>query len=179
MEGEIVETPPTPYQPTEAQLARAAALKQFNRLAVYLPVTLFAIIVLVLFVLMLINALPAEGSQATRQLLSGLADIILIVTLMPLWLMLTLIPVAVIVLLVQMRQKDVSPLRGLQILLWRVDSKVGQLQAKTEELAPKAAAPVIEANARLTFLSAWLEALKHHFSPEARRNEKRGNSGEL
>ncbi len=164
-----VSTPPTPepYQPTEAQLGRAAALKRFNRLTVYLPVTFFALIVLILFVLMLINALPNETSFSTRQLLSGLADIILIVSIIPIWLVLTIIPVGAIAVWVQMRQKDVSPLRGLQILLWRVDSKVGQLKAKTDEVAPKVAAPVVTAHARITFVSAWLNALKRLFWPSS------------
>ena len=128
----------------------------------------FTLIALGLFILMLVKALPNETSQSARQLLSGLADIILIVTIIPLWLVLTLIPVGAIAVWVQMRQKDVSPLRGLQILLWRVDSKVGQLKAKTNEVVPKLAAPVVEANARLAFVFAWLDAVKRLFWPGTR-----------
>lgn len=159
----VIETPPETYQPTTAQLERAAALRRFNRLAVYLPVLLFALIALILFVLMLINALPNEGSQATRSLLSGLADIILIVTIIPLWLVLTLVPVGAIVLVVQMRQRDISPLRGLQTLFWRIESKLGQVQQKTEEVAPKAAAPVIKVNAQLSFVLTWLDRMRYFF----------------
>ena len=163
-----IETPaplvPEPtFQPTVAQLERAAALQRFNRLAVYLPLVLFALVGLVLFVLMLINALPNEGSRNTREFLSGIADIALIAAIIPLWLVATVIPIGVIVLLVQMRQRDVSPFRGLQTLLWRIESKVGQLQQKTNELAPKAAAPVIKANAGITFALAWVDQMRHYF----------------
>jgi len=151
------------FQPTVAQLARAAALQRFNRLAVYLPLILFALVGFILLVLMLINALPNEGSSKIREFLSGIADIAVIMAIIPLWLVATAIPIGVIVLFVQMRQRDVSPLRGLQTLLWRIESKVGQLQEKTNELAPKAAAPVITVNARLTFALAWIEQMRHYF----------------
>lgn len=162
-------TSATEYQPTEAQLARAAALRRFNRLAIYVPLILFALIALALFILMLVNALPNEGSQDTRQFLSGLADIIVIVTVIPLWLLITLIPVGAIALFVSMRQRDIRPLRGLQMLFWRIESKVGLVQEKTQEIAPKAAAPVIKANAQLHFVFAWLDQMRHFF----RRSNKK------
>lgn len=164
-----METPSPPlvpeptFQPTIAQLARAAALRRFNRLTIYLPLILFALVGLALFVLMLINALPNEGSSQTRAFLSGIADMTVIIAIIPLWLVATAIPVGAIVLFVQMRQRDVSPLRGLQTLLWRIESKVGQLQEKTNELAPKAAAPVIKVNAHLTFALAWVDQMRHYF----------------
>ncbi len=157
------EAEPAPYVPTAAQLTRAAALRRFNQLYIYLPLTLFALISLALMVLMLVKALPNETSEPTLDFLSGLADIILIGTIVPLWLVASLIPLAAIALFFQMRQKDISPLRGLQILLWRVDSKVAQLQQKTKELSPKAAAPVIQANARLSFIMAWIDQMRHFF----------------
>lgn len=159
----VVETATETYQPTTAQLERAAALRRFNRLVVYLPVLLFALVTLALFILMLINALPNEGSHNTRQFLSGLADIILIVTIIPLWLVFTLIPVGAIVVFWQMRQRDISPLRGLQTLFWRIESKIGTVQQKTEEVAPKVAQPVINANAKLSFVMTWLDAMRHFF----------------
>lgn len=163
-ENPIVVTPPETYQPTTAQLERAAALRRFNRLAVYLPALLFALVALILFILMLINALPNEGSHNTRQFLSGLADIILIVTIIPLWLVLTLIPVGAVVLVYQMRQRDVAPLRGLQRLFWRIESKLGMVQQKTEEVAPKVAQPVVTANAKLAFVFEWLDQMRYFFS---------------
>lgn len=159
----VVETATETYQPTTVQLERAAALRRFNRLVVYWPVLLFALVALALFTLMLINALPNEGSQNTRQFLSGLADIILIVTIIPLWLVFTLIPVGAIVVFWQMRQRDISPLRGLQTLFWRIESKLGVVQQKTEEVAPKIAQPVINANVKLSFVMAWLDAMRHFF----------------
>ncbi|MCL4871277.1 MAG: hypothetical protein KJ063_20135 [Anaerolineae bacterium] len=162
---------PEPYQPTEAQLMRAAARRRFNRWVIYLPISLFALIGLGLFVFMLVNALPDEGSQRSREFLSGLADIILIGALIPLWLAATMVPVGFIALIVQLRRKDMRPLRGLQILLWRIETKLGQLQQKTNELAPKAAAPIINAHARAAFAWGWLNKVGSYF--------RRARSGRL
>lgn len=139
------------YEPTAVQIDRAAALRRFNRLYVYLPLGFFSLVALVLVGLMLWGAL-SPSVVGTREFASGLADLVIILTIMPLMLLCALVPAAALGLVAYRRQQPQRDYGRFQTLLWRLDSLVVKSQQAAEKAMPKVANPVIRGHA---FISYW------------------------
>jgi hypothetical protein len=147
------------YQPAPEQLERAAALRQFNRLYVYLPLAVFSLAGLVLVGLLLWGVF-SPNITGTREFASGLADLVVIMTVMPLLLLCALVPAAAIGWVVYRRQQPRQEHGRFQTLFWRLDTLLTRLQATISTTLSKAAAPVIKGHAWAAYLRALQENLK-------------------
>ncbi len=158
---------PTVYQPSAEQLERDAALRRFNRLYVALPVALAviaALIILALFVYLIF----APDSDASIRFISNLADIVIILAIIPMMLLVAIVPLAYLGFVVNRRQsRPREPLTGpmanrsrLQGMLWRIDNAMSNVKNKTNETAPKISRPFAQLNARFAEAETWQKQLR-------------------
>ncbi|MBK8901922.1 MAG: hypothetical protein IPM53_12100 [Anaerolineaceae bacterium] len=160
----------TAFVPTAVQLERARALKRFNLWTVYVPMGVVGTAVFALLVYLFIIAIwpPYED---TRLFLSGIADIILILTLLPVVLLFGLLLAGIIGGAYYWRksrnESDAPALQKqygrLRLLLWKADQKLSGLYRRLDQLMPRVAGPVIRYNAFQAYLSTWLDHLKRQF----------------
>jgi len=139
------------YQPTLSQLERAARLRRFNWLTLYGPVLLIGAAVLGLVGLMLWGAF-SPAVAGTAEFVSGLADLIVILAIIP-WLMVCgLIPAAIIALFIYRARRPNNNEHGrLRLWIWQLDAFIDKTRGKIDKLLPQAVKPVIEINVRLRF----------------------------
>ncbi len=141
------------YQPNPSQLARENALKRFNRIFVFVPVTLLGLIVLGLVIFMIWAALTSSPEDHLFSLLSGTADIILITcVILPAMLLCTVGPALAGFLIYRTAERRKLPPEEkrskLQTLLWRIDSLIEKIQARLHDsYLDKAARPIIKGHA--------------------------------
>jgi hypothetical protein len=154
-----VETKPE-YQPTPAQLARAAALRRFNRWFVYLPVSIAAVIALLVIGLLFWVTLIQPGENS-RETVSGIASAVIILVSLPMTLLCALPSVLIIGAFVQGRQKGMAPLKRVQTIFWQIDSLVLRLQTAVKNFTPKIAGIVIKAHAAVAYIRNLLNQLKN------------------
>ncbi len=157
-----VETKPE-YQPTPVQLEREAALRRFNRLFVYLPIIIAAVIAL--FVIgLLFWATFIQPGENNREIVSGIASSIIILVSLPMTLLCALPSVLFIALFVQARNRGTAPIKRVQTLFWRLDTLVLKIQTAVNEYTPKAANVVIKAHAVVAYgrnlLTQFINLLK-------------------
>ena len=155
-----------PFVPTAVQLQRARDLKRFNRLAVYLPLGLLAAAALGFLVYLLILAIwpPYED---TRLFLSGIADIILILFMLPVALIFGLLLVGIfggVIYWRQSRKEEGEPslqkkYGRFRILLWKIDQKLSGLYRQLDQLMPKLANPIIKFNTTVSYFTTRLARL--------------------
>lgn len=145
-------------------------MTRFNRLYLYVPLAIGALVAVGLVVALLVGLFaPAIGG--TAEFASALADIILILTLLPMLLLCAVVPIAYVALVYNQRQKRMQePQTGpmayrsrVQTLFWRLDKLIDTAVAQTEAIAPKIARPVIQLNSRLAFLSTFFTQLSQLF----------------
>ncbi len=156
-----VQADPQLYQPSPDQLARAAALKRFNRLYIYLPLAVFSVVGLVLVGLLLWGTL-SPNIVGTREFVSGLADLILILAVLPMMLLCAIVPAAYIAWVVYRRQQPQREHGRFQTLIWRLDSLVTKAQDKTSDVMPKVATPVIKGHSWLAYLQSFIKNIKRN-----------------
>ena len=155
------------FTPSAEQLARAKARRRFNFWAVYFPLIIVALGVLVLVGFMVWSVL-APKPQATRSFVSGLADLLIILATLPLALVCGAVPLAIVGFVVyRRRQKPAQPeVKGqpvygrLQKLFWQLDNVIVTSRRKSDELLPKVAQPIIRGNALLAYAETLLAHLK-------------------
>lgn len=160
----------TPFVPTAVQLERTRSLQRFNLWAVYVPLGVVVTAVLALLVYLLIIAIwpPYED---TRLFLSGIADIILILFMLPVVLVFGLVVAGLIGGGIYWRksrkESDAPALQKqygrLRLLLWKVDQKLSSVYRQIDQIMPKVAGPVIRYNAFQAYISTWLDHLKQQF----------------
>jgi hypothetical protein len=114
-----------PYQPTPAQLERAAAQRRFNALYVYTPLVIFSLLFVGFLVAMIYFAVVRDP---WRPMVSAVADLLVILAIVPLLLLSALLPAGAIALFVEGRRREWQPYRTIQVLFWRLDSLVARVQ---------------------------------------------------
>lgn len=147
------------YEPTPAQLERVVALRRFNWLFVYTPVVLLFLAVLVILGLLLWGSFSPNIS-GTAEFVSAVADIFVALTILPLFLLCAIVPIGTITFVVYRRTQPKKPHGRGHVLLWRLDTLVDRLLAKSQELLPRVTGIVIEGHARAAYLSALVERLR-------------------
>lgn len=158
------------HQPDPSQRERTQALRRFNWLAVYLPIIAGGILILVLTGLLIWGALSPR-IEGTAAFASGLADLTLILFMLPMMVLCAIGPAALIGLIVyavkrRRDQKDAPPPIGdnrIQRLFWRLDNLLNTIQTRTNKTAVQAARPVIKANAELAYTQTLLQRIKQIF----------------
>lgn len=157
-----IQTDSPVYHPSARQRERAASLRRFNRVAIYLPVSLAGIIVLLLIGLLLWGVL-SPNIRGTQEFVSGLADLVLILTIVPLMLVCALLPLAAIGYAVYRHQQPKREYGRLQILFWRLDSWLEKAKEKVEAVAPKVTQPIIVSRAQWSYWQTFFIRLKRYF----------------
>ncbi|MCB8942315.1 MAG: hypothetical protein H6658_00935 [Ardenticatenaceae bacterium] len=151
----------TGIEPTAVQQARAASRQRFNWFFIYTPLIIFSLILLIITGLLIWGAL-SPNITGTRKFVSGVADIIIILTILPMTLLCLLPSVAVIgVIVYRRRSQEGEPEKygRLQRLFWRIDNILDIVQAKITAVLPKVGQPVIRLNAILAFVTTMLNHL--------------------
>ncbi|MGD2049286.1 MAG: hypothetical protein PVH03_07315, partial [Chloroflexota bacterium] len=72
----------TEYTPTPSQLERGASIKRFNRLFVYLPISFFSVVAILITILLLYLSLNPPTDE-TLLTISGIADAVVILGTIP------------------------------------------------------------------------------------------------
>ena len=154
------------FVPTAVQLERAEALTRFNRWTIYVPLGVLATAVVGFLIYLLILAVwpPYED---TRLFLSGVADIILILFMLPVVLLFGLLLAGIFGGAFYWRQSKKetgepslqNKYGRLRLLLWKLDKKLSTVYRKVDQLMPKIAQPVMRLNATLAYISSWLGQL--------------------
>lgn len=138
--------PQTDLHPTTLQGNREAALRRFNRLYVYLPIIATTILtLLVAFWLLwqtIISGWFTESNVAeSRALVSGLADTLVFVFMLPCALLCPALPIGLFAGIFYARKQGVAPINRLQHLLWRLQNLLvtihDQLSHVTSQIAHK------------------------------------------
>lgn len=154
------------FEPSAIQLERDKELRRRNRLYIYLPLGIVTFLSIVIIVLLLIGIF-APGITGTEEFIAAVADIIIILWIIPAILLLSLLPIGYVSYMVNRRnQRKLNPQTGplayrsrIQVLLWRVQYFVERSQSTTNEYAPKIAQPVTRFNSFIAYVEAWLNAL--------------------
>ena len=146
------------YQPTPRQLERAAALRRFNRLFVYLPVGFAAFVGLAVIGLLIWVTLIQPG-ESSRETVSGIASAVVILVSIPMTLLCAIPSLLIIGITVQSRQKGQAPIKRVQTILWRIDNLVLRFQSKVNEATPKVANVVIKGHTAVAYVRNLLTNL--------------------
>lgn len=139
-------------------MARAAALRRFNRWFVYLPVIMAAVIVLVVVGLLFWVTLIQPGENS-RETVGGIASAVVILVSLPMTVLCALPSVLIIGAFVQGRQRGMAPIKRIQTIFWRIDSLVLRLQSAVYDFTPKVAGVVIKAHAAVAYVRNLLNQL--------------------
>lgn len=158
------------FSPSAEQLQREQDLKRFNRLYIYFPLGLALVAVLTMLILMLIGIF-APGLVGAEEFLSGLADTILVLWMIPMTVLCAIVPIMYIGYVVNRRQRRAelppdSPLlqhRRAQMAMWQAQNISDRVEKKTESTSDRIAKPFISLNVFVTYLDAWLMILIRPF----------------
>jgi hypothetical protein len=142
------------------QRQRAASLRRFNRLFVYLPAGLAAALALG-GTAALIYLVLARTDQ--RVMVSAVADTLVICGILPLLCLCAVVPAGFTFGTLAMRRQKRAPLLALQRVLWRLDNMVGRARATADKIGRRLADPLIAVEARASYYSAMLGRLKRLF----------------
>lgn len=154
------------YRPNDEQIARAKAARRFRRLVVYLPIALVFLIIFAFSTFLLTQAIwPAN--EGTRSLFSGLADLLLILAMLPLLIIFLLLQVGTLIGLMQWYtrrrpQPDtaVKQYGYVRVLLWRVETAVVNANSYVNKGSRRVADWTIQFASRLARIETWLEQIK-------------------
>ena len=169
--------PPVTPQPSAEQLERRRRRQRFYRLRVILPMAVVALLWLGVTLLLLWLTVVGEWfamdtNQAYyRTLVSGIADIVLVLSLLPL-LLLCALPSALTIGLVYHRRskKQAEPRLEKLPLFWRIENVIIRVKERLDEdILPRVAQPVISAYGAVAFVRAFFNQLREIIAREIRR----------
>ena len=164
--------PPTVVTPTPEQLERLEKRKRFRNRYIYAPVIVVTLLWLVTIAILLWLVWGAENEVEYRAILSGIADAIAILFLLPAVLLCALPPLAIAGFYVYRRQQRRPQPAGVERLplLWRVENVIVRVQRRLEtSILPAIANPVITAHAVAAFIRTFIVELRKIVSREIDR----------
>jgi hypothetical protein len=172
-QGDQTTSPQEQFTPSAEQLERERALRNYNRKFIYFPVFVAVAIGVILTVLMLV-ALFAPGPAGSLAFLSGLADTILVMWMIPMTVLCAIGPVMYIAYLVNRRQRraELPPdslllkHRRSQMALWQAQNISDRIEKQTESISDRIAKPFITLDAFVQYIFAWLTILARPFRRE-------------
>jgi len=158
------------FQPSAEQLERERALKRFNRNFITIPIVLAVAIVLTITILMLV-AIFSPGPAGSLAFLSGLADTILVLWMIPMTVLCAIVPILYIAYLVNRRQRRAelppeSPLlkhSRTEMALWKAQNISDRVDSKSESLSKRIAEPFIRLGEFSAYILAWLTIVTRPF----------------
>lgn len=160
---------PNGFKPHPEQIDRALAAQRFTRLYVYVPlgIATTAVVILVLFLLYLALFPP---SVETYVYLSGLADFVLIMFMIPVILIFGALLFGGIGGYIYYKyfldesERPLSPAPPygrVRTLLWRVDDLLLQIMPQVDTAVATISRPVISFNSWLAYAGSWLRSVKN------------------
>lgn len=166
-------------QPTAAQEKRRTELRRFNRLVITVPVSLTALAWLLSILGLIWLSIAGEwfaidtNQTHYRELLSGVADVVTMLLLMPLLLLCALPIVGAVALVVYRKRKkdDSTPSEPSLPLFWRIENKVVMVHDAVARATPKLAKPVINAHSMVSFIKRLVLEVKLFITQEIGRND--------
>lgn len=141
----------TPYEPTSQQAQRAAELRKFNLIFVYLPIGLASAIAIVLIAILLIVALNPPSAKALL-FISGLADVALVIAMLPILILGAVILGLIGYAYTQARKAGTAPIRQTQLLLWRMDNLIGRIRVRVDETGVTVRRPFLSINGAVAYV---------------------------
>jgi hypothetical protein len=147
-----------PYEPTTEQVRRTAELRRFNVLFVYLPIGFISAVVVALVAILFVVAINPPSLEALL-FISGLADVALMIAILPMLLIGAIILALIGYAYTQGRQAGMAPIRQTQRLLWRMDNLAGRIRVRTEETTASARQPFIAVNGAVTYVRVLVTQL--------------------
>lgn len=163
--------------PTEEQQARLRARRRFNRLSIYLPLGLVALLWLLLTVGLLWLTVAGKwfyidtNQEYYRGLVSGVADAFTVLLLMSL-ILLCAVPLIGAVAFAVWRLRSRKPdgdRYGKLPLFWRVDNLIMRIQLAAGSVLPKVAGPFISVFGAVAYVRTLLQEIKKIISREINR----------
>ena len=146
------------FEPSTRQLERAKEIRRFNLLYIYFPIVSLSLVVLLLVLALIYLGLNPPALE-TLQTLSGIADAVVILGLIPTIILCGIFPTLVIGVTVQARKQGIAPIQQLQVLLWRLDRLIGTGRMKVDEVAPKIARPFINIHATVAYIKTLFKQI--------------------
>jgi hypothetical protein len=154
--------PPTPYQPTPEQLARAAALKRYNRRFYLWPIAALVLFVFLLGLGLLIAAFAPAQLATSRIVISAVADITVVVAAIMLTPLCLVLPTGAIALYFYDQEREMTRVEQLQRFLWRVDGKMAQGRQYTAVYTARLARPFITIHSFIAGVRQLLYRLRYY-----------------
>ncbi len=155
----------TQSTPTLMQEERAKAIRRFNRLFVYAPIVILSLISLAIIVMLLYFVVYPPSSE-TYAIISGIADAVVIMGVLPLIILTGALLVIIFSVWVRGRRRGFAPVRGSQRLLWRVEWALSDVQRITGQVANQIVRPFISIHA----FAAYIRRLFHHLGRLLKRS---------
>jgi hypothetical protein len=161
----------TTYQATEEQLARDEKRLHYFRRNVYLPVIVALVLVLILFLLVVFLAFGVSTPEA-RSFIAGLSGLVVILMSIPVIALMSILPIIWLLYVLNRRQqRQLYPETGpmayrsrLQILLWRLDSLIGQASRQAEYGAEALKRPLVKAHASADYIKGFGRGIRQNFT---------------
>ncbi len=150
------------YIPADSQLERVRRIRRFNWLAVYLPVGLISLIVLLTVILLIYLAIFRPRDE-TLQTISGYSDAFTILAMLPLLLLCAIMPSLLIFGGLQARKRGAAPIRRLQVLMWRLESRIRAADQPIRRLESRITTPLIAYQAMIAYLGTLIRRLRGFF----------------
>jgi len=164
------------YQPTAEQLARDEARRAYWRRNVKTPIIISAVLVVALLVVLALLAFiaPRLGltTPAARSLIAGLAGLTVILLSIPLIALMSILPLAWLVLTYQRReQRKLNPETGpmayrsrVQTLLWQLDHLLDTAERGVAQGGARVTRPLIGLHAHAGYWRAFAQAVRRNFT---------------
>lgn len=168
---------PEPVLPTAEQHARLEARRRYNLLHVYLPLGLVALLWLITILALLWLTVVGKwfavdtDQERFRALVSGVADAVTILMLLP-CLLLCLLPLggaAGVFVWRRRRGADAPDVQESLPLFWRIENVISRVQAPVVAFLPKLAQPIVVVYGLAAFVRTFLQQLKEIIRREINR----------
>ncbi|MFT5193105.1 MAG: hypothetical protein ACI9EW_000910 [Cellvibrionaceae bacterium] len=165
--------PPPLISATSAQLERQKRRKRFNRLTVYLPIGLMAAFIIAIIGFMLWRTLftDSESTPQWQEFSSATADIVIIMTILPMILFVALISILAVGWTWYTWTTPRPVESWIQKWLWRTDTFIEDSATKVETTSKKGADLSIQYRATLTRIGRVIERIFGFVLPIQARNQ--------
>jgi preprotein translocase subunit SecG len=166
-------TPPPLYpepvvEPTEEQLLRREARRQYERKTLFIPMAIIAVIWVVVTIGMIWLSLAGgwfgvdTDQEFYRTLFNGVANVVLILTIC-LWMLFLAIPMGLFIYLWSYRRQQIAdrpPGPKPLPFFWRIDNIVIQVRDAVAQFLPKLARPLILLHGVAAYIKTLFKEIK-------------------
>jgi hypothetical protein len=142
-------------------MERARAIRRFNRTAVYLPLTILALLGMAAVLMLLVVGLT--GTPEQQEFVSGLADASTIMFTCMAMLICAIVPTLFLVTTVQFRSRGIAPTTSIQRAMWRLDSLLVKVGAAVALFGDQLARPFLWLHGRGSYWRSLIASMRRFF----------------